>query len=83
MLFAEWGIFCRLTGVRLQGPRTFLRLVKLGAWVVLHRGGGRGGRGGAHSPPGLAVAAFNLGTVVVLLVLFRGLASGKSAMISL
>lgn len=53
MLFAEWGIFCRLTGVRLQGPRTFLRLVKLGAWVVLHRGGGRGpGRGPQSSRPG-------------------------------
>lgn len=45
MLFAERGIFCRFTGVRLQRPRTFWRLVKLGAWVVFHRGQGPGREG--------------------------------------
>lgn len=39
--------------------------------------------GAPRALSGLAVATFNLGTIVVLLVLFRVLASRKSVMISL
>lgn len=58
MLFAERGIFCRFTGVRLQRPRTFRRLVKLGAWVVFHRGQGPGREGPQSSRPGSCNLSF-------------------------